>query len=935
MRIRFLLLILLLPISIYGIGEIDSENIDGDAEKDCVTNTSPLTSDINICPLDSASYDEFDVIECACTLPPKTEAVIALNEVKNKKIGNVVKNIFNASKGKIADFVELAGQMGIRADLAQSNLCSIDAISEVIKQRMVAGSCSLEKINNNSMKYFDESLRDLYLSLGERPNTNRSSDHLFIIPVSKRNTLQCLTDNPGNSTLNNFLKGSAFEKGRQDLLDNLNNELSRGANTIDLDKNEIYRMISNDKKAEIQALFQQKRDKSNPNELAALIVDKIYSSETVSHAVNGLQNQCGFLMASIGDLLCSDGEVSTIGNQDFIEKQLDHDPFNIDLENDLYYATQSLYCSGKKNAPLVENGACLTDNSFTDAQSLLNPKPSFLKFDQFISCHENILGDNEFLNTNSQRMARATNNSEDETKRLCSFLGCSNILELASQSASSFTCDARGPNYSLNKVLLDLAKIDCSEGNNHFCVNGDMTEEFIALQKMIIIECRQTSCLSDTQISEALAKSIEQNSEIRNLVNLPKGKLLNASEQEDQFWNRFQGDTYELAKSPTFNSQNYTTVLNEGFVGRGYREAIETLESRQANSQNDSISPIPAAKIERANIVPGNSSMSERLNAEINIGERLEQSLANARRQMAVIENTPEYSPNREEAFRQLGYAQASVENIKREFENLKAQENTNGNDASFEQRYAEEFAAYPFTGGITVGGETGGGQRPPTSYQQNFGPTNTGTNTIDVARNINSFTDNFRQLPAQSESYGEVTELPQRVDNDVDNSDSDVNLNQKADVVSGSASRSPAAQISGESLTTANTSLLGSRLNHAIGEGEFLINQKGREIVIDPRQEVINIDQELSTFMRTHSDFKIGESVVLTQLDSQTGAKQRARLIPLFNDTGAFREYGISSDVNLRERIRFAENSPIEMRFLTRNEAYQQDMRLFQDTEI
>ena len=140
----------------------------------CKTNVSPLTLGVNICPITGKEFDEDDLIECTCVLP--SESNESFQKLKNKRIGDVFKNMFNESKKSFVDVVRVASQSGVRADHPESNKCSMDAFSEILKNRLKAPklssvSCDNDIIERNAKKYFNSDLGSIITELSKPPKS--------------------------------------------------------------------------------------------------------------------------------------------------------------------------------------------------------------------------------------------------------------------------------------------------------------------------------------------------------------------------------------------------------------------------------------------------------------------------------------------------------------------------------------------------------------------------------------------------------------------------------------------------------------------------------------------------------------------------------------------------------------------------------------------
>lgn len=126
---NFIAFLLTIFVSMSAISaEITEANLKNET-KECERNVSPLTLGVNVCPITDEEFDEDDLLECTCVLPAQSNQ--SFQKLKNERIGDVFKNMFNESKKSFVDVVRVASQSGIRADHPENNKCSMDAFSEI------------------------------------------------------------------------------------------------------------------------------------------------------------------------------------------------------------------------------------------------------------------------------------------------------------------------------------------------------------------------------------------------------------------------------------------------------------------------------------------------------------------------------------------------------------------------------------------------------------------------------------------------------------------------------------------------------------------------------------------------------------------------------------------------------------------------------------
>ena len=86
---------------------------------------SPLTNNLNICPLNDEEFDEFDVVECTCQLPPNKKKLESVSDEINKAIGNVFIDNYRHSIDMLKNIWSQADRINYPFKLEDNNICTV------------------------------------------------------------------------------------------------------------------------------------------------------------------------------------------------------------------------------------------------------------------------------------------------------------------------------------------------------------------------------------------------------------------------------------------------------------------------------------------------------------------------------------------------------------------------------------------------------------------------------------------------------------------------------------------------------------------------------------------------------------------------------------------------------------------------------------------
>lgn len=934
--------------------EVLSEDLGTNLTPTCYQDViTPLLSNINQCPLTDDSFDEFDAIECACNLPASREQMNQVAEAQSRKVGDMMVEIFKQNKHQMIQKVAMIYGANNRADLVQNNMCSMDAMTEIIRQRSLLPEsdnyhCSSVRVQQNSQKYFGKNFSGVIESLGEVPAEvtmeNNLSRSLFTQPLASGNFNQCLSPNVG--------------------------------------------------RLEFESLKVQNDDKQ-------------LTPEQVNEKIQELQAQCAFMMSSAVDLLCSVGTVAPVVDQGFLEKHFDHDPFNVDFNDDNYIALQNLWCQAQSQSDSEmadSNLNCLSSYTEVDVERLARPQLRTAQVNTLIQCHREILGNDSFLVPTHLKEAQRELARDRAELRACALLACSNIAEISASDIENVNCVPRNSENQLLTALNDIRQINCAidesnaslvgVGGGNFCENGKLNEAALSMLNLLIMECRAVECMRDDDIRETFAVEIQEHPQIRAAIETPVEEMRERNAGAQRFWERFSGETAVMAATENFTEDLYFESLRGGFVGSGYSEPIPAVaEPIMPVNPNGSVAevPVPEAVVADPNggddgvdpavaaaepviepttedaFTPSFSDGSESaalqaLDREMHITRRLEDALADMTRNREILENAPLGSEARDRAFQELGRAQERVTGLERQFEELRDIERKNGIDSSgsFNNRFADTLQGLPsgmVDSGFRIGGRDRGRERNSGRDSASTRNRNRLSGAQISARNNDSsaiFQPPVREAvgPTEGKETGAVAgvispSLPRPVG--AEEAGANNGNDQKLLDISGGTGRGPAGAPVGETVgparLTGTLRDIASNLSLASLDRAQLNPEQayGAEIVVNPELNRIDLLNEILTYKQQHPNFQLGQVVTVKQLDQVTGIYKKARLIPLFNTNGEFDGYGISADASMRSQLVYKNYDRIKFRDLTRNEAYQLEMdiivaqgtrRLFPDTK-
>lgn len=889
-------------------GEVISTDIGAPVSIDCHHNdVTPLTQNTNQCPLSDEEFDEFDAAECACLLPVSNAQLDQLSDRQDKEVGKLFLQIIEHNKNQMLETLQAVSAHDLRADPAQDNLCSLDAMTEIIKKRSQLPNndsfhCSADAIAKNSQKYFETNLQGVLKQLGGPPRSMISgqnlSDSLLIQPILAGEIGQCLGKSTGDQVFQSFIKNFGAEA---------------------------------------------------------------LSKKQAQEKIERLQTQCGIMMSSLADILCEKDKIAPIANKDFIQDVFKHDPFEVDLEDDHYIALQNLYCSDENKAmsEAKKSNNCLESYHGADVESLIRPPLRTNQFADLIECHAEVLGHRNFM--------RSSNNVNFESRKLdvenevmaCSLLSCKNIQELNQNGNVENNCVARDSENQIVTALNDIGKIQCGQNNTNFCENGKLNEVALSMLNLLVMECRAVECMKDEDLKLVFAAQMAEHPQIREAIETPIDAIKERNVSTKRFWKRFGGDTSTLAQAEQFNESSYLASLAGDFTGVGFREASPVAPTVEDRTQEDPVVIDPSVNSEVTEnnsnpLTPESSGESivaqddftpsfsagsddsslEALDREMHINRQLEDALAKITHSREVLANAPLGSEARDRAFQELGRAQARVTGLESQFEDLKRLERRSGveSDGNFKSRFAGSFASTPMDMNFTRTGKSLGAKNvsvgtAPRRLSQGSLHSSAGMNTairIDPRKQV-------QQQDHKKDSLVDVNAraLPRPIPVPSSGGSADQTTLDAARAGTTSVARSPASSVNQPASLNGTLKQVANNLSLASLARKDLDPQNayGAEIIVSPKKEKIDLLAEVLSYKQKHPEFQLGQVLTVKQLDHQTGTYKKARLIPLFDTNGSFDGYGISSDAVMRAQLVYKSFERIKFRDLSRNEAYQLEM--------
>jgi hypothetical protein len=952
----YIIVLLTIFVSMSGISAEIAENILKSETKVCETNVSPLTLGVNVCPITDEEFDEDDLIECTCVLP--SESSESFQKLKNKKIGDVFKNMFNESKKSFVDVVRVASQSGIRADHPENNKCSMDAFSEILKNRLKAPkqssiACDNGTIEKNTKKYFNSDLGSIITELSRPPQAVVTAtdplSSLFIQPMENRDHKQCLSP-MGNGFMDMVTKGSMQSRVTNEvateILRHLNKEKTVGwileRHSLN---NDYFRKLPDVLKQEIVMRMKQlKTVGKSDDEIKAAFSKLAFSDTAIEGAIDNLQNHCGFMMTSLVDLMCQKKEVGDIASNKFIEKQLGHDPYEVDLEDENWYAAQEMHCRSElsQSKEKDKNESCV-DNYRKDVTELIIPPIRLTSYDSLLACNKEFVGSDNYLKNSNMRREKTDNkSSKDGTAGICEMLACSNHIDMI--TGEEVVCEKRNGNLSYKDLINEIASINCSKESNKYCQNGKALPILENIQKMFITECRITGCMEDKVLAGKFQDQIKTNPDLKRIFETPKEKLVSMSGAEQQFWDRFSGETTVMAQSDSFNVDSYSKVLDKDFTGKGYKEKpAVTPKDVIADVKNEAppvVNVQDQAKqaIEQLEHKKRVQEESHALMDEVEINRSLQRQLKQARRDIVKVQTNDKHAVITS-AVRQ---ARDIVSQNKKIYEQIRSMREERLRRAgkkvsstSFEERYKDQLAGINefVSNGINIAPKRKTSSNDNSeardyknvlrdnrySQNQNFqGSQNSVIKPLEVAKEAQ--VDNAKALPKRMGKGGSIAS-PDEI-NKIGASGSSAGASGTS---SGSPSTSKARASSGVKLGSlgGESAALGQQMVKEAIDAQTLVKGIRKETIISVEDEVEEIDivNEVINYKKVNPEFKVGGVVVLKQGESE------ARLIPLFDKFGYFSSYGINSDKDIRDRIVIRSEGPIMMRFMGKNESLKHEL--------
>lgn len=962
---RFVLILFftIFSYSVFGVGEVVVEKTNENDPR-CHVDPSPIKE----CPLTGESFDEFEVIECACQLPPDENALNNFNAKKNLKIGDTLKTAFGKSKENFIEVVRLSSQLGVRADHPNDNKCSMDAFSEILKRRVNFPkqsplSCGNEQISENAQKFFGKSLGKVISDLGKAPegviSNNDPISSLFSQPKDQRDQYQCLSEPVGNGYLDLITKGSSLDRIKNGLEENLKTILSEEDNSQNMirklsQNSDYFRLLSEDLKYDF--IDRAKREiiaGKDKDQVIKTFLDQTLSPASIQSSIEGLQSHCGFMMSSLVDLLCKKDQVGTIKNAKFLEWKLEHDPFEINLEDENYYAAQSMYCDGQKESgDRVGSHAkdCANEYRGQTIEELSLPKIRVQQYDEFLSCHEQFLGSSDFIKNNLSREENIEKARErDSSTNLCQFMHCSNISDLANIEGK-FDCKPRSQSQGLDEILNDLRKIDCSKGDNRFCVGGKPDPIFHNIQKMLLVECRMTDCMSDKDINSKLASMIEGSPELQRIMSTPRDKLVSSQEEEKRFWQRFSGETTDLAKANGFDAQSFEGVLKSDFTGKGYSERPKALVEKVTEVENVLGQSVDSAKSANTAVREQEiMTVQDEILEELAITASLREEQANLMSYRAKMDASAIDTQKRAKITKLIREARKNIQDIKDRYEAIQQRRRDEiakyREYAEFGERFRDMLPELPTTKikqgtsrsqARTIASVAEAFELPSQQEDIVSNSARVPSNNFDNSNNSEISKAKRSTVRTQPENREAVESLPSRVGS----GGKRISAKEAASIIQGTGGASLGGLGTGGGRPASSDVMILSDDQLSILEdlkGAKLTsldmtspeNFKA-EIIVAPELEQFGLLAQMIEYRKTNPNFRVGEMVTIKQYSADIGAYLQARLIPVFDDNGKFKEYGINSDNEFKEKIIIEKEVNFPIRFLSKDESYKTELDLF-----
>lgn len=662
--------------------------------------------------------------------------------------------------------------------------------------------------------------------------------------------------------------------------------------------------------------------KSN-EEIKAEFSKLAFSSTAIEGAIDNLQNHCGFMMTSLVDLMCQKNEVGDIANSEFIEKQLGHDPYQVNLEDENWYAAQEMHCRKEhdKSKNEVRNTSC-KDAYRKDVTELIIPPIRLADYDSLLSCNNEFLGSEDYIKRESgSRLENNLKGQKDGTAGICEMLTCSNHIDML--AGKNVACEKRDGCLSYKDLIEEIANIKCSSESNKYCQNGKPNPILENIQKMFITECRITGCMEDKVLTDKFQEQIKSNPDLKRIFETPKEELVSMSGSEQKFWDRFSGETAVMAKSDDFNIDSYSKVLDKDFTGTGYKETPKTTPKDVIAGINKEAPAIDQTaqiqqEIENTKSAQQVTDEAHSLMAEVETRNRLMEEYKSAAKEYikqvtnnkSVI-STSEYR----QAKKEISSIRQSYNNLQRELEKRREERGQPKRRSTFESRFKDKIERFDdiMGGGRILPGkkQKEASKRDNHTYEEVLRddyskkyPLNQNYSDSSHAKEQNQ-TQAQEMLPRRMGKGGSLAS-PEEIAKIGDTS--------AGGSVDSSSQRGLRKAASLPALGS-NATRTGKALLEEAIEKNSLIEEIGNEEIINLSNEVevIDVVNELIQYRKENPDFKVGKIVVIKQGES------KARLIPLFDEFGYFKSYGINSDYGLMKRIMIRPEGPIMVKFLTK----------------
>lgn len=850
---------------------------------------SPLTNNLNICPLNDEEFDEFDVIECTCQLPPNKKKLVSVSDKINKAIGNVFIDNYRHSIDMLKNIWRQADRINYPFKLEDNNICTVNTFHKIIQKRTSLnekneGYCSANNLKNNLNKYFNGSIGEIFSEVLLPKKKSYFGASFFEQPLHPAHRNQCFKDGRGMEEFEQLISKYKF-------------------NEENLTESEI--------KSEIKKM----------------------------------QNQCGFMFSSLAELLCSQKDFHSIGNQRFFEERLNHDPFDLALEVDDYFAYQSFFCAGEKQKKKYDENVLKCKNGFDSIDKLIAQSKFAQDFNQYLKCSSEILGDHTFLEKYGVKMVRSDGKYRDIEKFSCSLLYCQNINDFLNKNDVDVQCQNRKGENQIRMTLVDLSKVDCTNDNN-LCENNQLNFRGLAITELFIKECKQMKCMENKDIEVLFSNLIKQEPKIKSLIDLSVVNKTDTKRPSEKFWDHFSGRTEVLAKAKNLTTETYVAALEGGFGNETVKKSeinvsqtdsvsptksIETTDTSGLNSNNVKERQLNVNKSFQPTFSAGSNSRElEILDREMEIHQELKKSINDLTKYKEIIANSSAGTAQRDRAFQELGRAQERIKSLERDFQDLNKLERKQRQypDDTFQNRFSDIFNDKSI-GSFTISDG---------AHQKNDVNNQTKRNQYDFSNNSNFYRSNsFGDLKNKEDNQNVPVKAKGSNSEEMDRPGLPKVEKIVAEDISAQAENSsnervgdlpsnggiPKNGLKGRDLVIANKLSLAS-----LAKKDLKLNSAFQaEVVVDARKRQIDLLEELLNYKKSHPEFQLGHVLTIKQLDPELGTYKKARLIPTFSKDGQFSGYGIASDKTIRQQLIIREFENIRFRDLSRSEAYKLEM--------